>query len=70
MQLEKQNLHRNETTTNSPVITNDPSQNISDSSTQKQSRTQINNVLKLTNDNLKEPQPEETSPEKSSGGDD
>ena len=47
MQLEKWDLHRNETTVNSPVTVNSPSQNISDPSSQKQLRTQINNVPKI-----------------------
>ena len=49
MQLEKWDLHRNETTVNSPVTVNSPSQNISDPSSQKQLRTQINNVPKSAN---------------------
>ena len=54
VQLEKRNFHRNETTVNSPVTANNPSQNISDPSPQKQLRTQINN------DNLIEPKPDKT----------
>ena len=60
--LEKRDLHRSETTVNSPVTVNNLSQNISDPSPQKQLRTQMNNVLKLANDNLIEPQPEKTNP--------
>ena len=52
MQLEKWDLHRNETTVNSPVTVNSPSQNISDPSSQKQLRTQINNVPKSAKDDL------------------
>ena len=52
MQLEKWDLHRNETTVNSPVTGNSPSQNISDPSSQKQLRTQINNVPKSAKDDL------------------
>ena len=52
MQLEKWDLHRNETTVNSPVTVNNPSQNISDPSSQKQLRTQINNVPKSAKDDL------------------
>ena len=44
MQLEKWDLYRNETTVNSPVTTNNPSQNISNPRTQKQLRTQIRNI--------------------------
>ena len=39
VQLEKRDLHLNETTVNSPVTTNNPLQNISNPSTQKQLRT-------------------------------
>ena len=52
LQLEKWDLHRNETTVNFPVTTNNPSQNIRNPSTQKQLRTQINNVSQLAIDNL------------------
>ena len=52
LQLEKWGLHRNETTVNFPVTTNNPSQNIRNRSTQKQLRTQINNVPQLAIDNL------------------
>ena len=52
MQLEKWDLRRNETTVNSPVTVNSPSQNISDPSSQKQLRTQINNVSKSAKDDL------------------
>ena len=52
MQLEKWDLHRNETTVNSPVTVNSPSQNISDASSQKQLRTQINIVPKSAKDDL------------------
>ena len=70
VQLEKRGLHRNETTDNSPVTTNNPSQDISDPNTQKQLRIQINNVPKSVNDVLIEPQPEETNLGNSgSGGD-
>ena len=47
---------------NSPVIANSPLQNIIIPSPQKQLRTHINNVPKLTNENLIEHQPEETNP--------
>ena len=49
----KRDFHRNGTTINSPVTKNNPSQNISDSSTQKQLRSQINNVPKSANVDLK-----------------
>ena len=62
MQLEKRDLHRNETTINSSVTANNPSQNISDPSPQKQLRTHINIVPKSANDDLIELQPEETNP--------
>ena len=56
VQLEKRNFRRNETTVNSPVTANNPSQNISDPSPQKQLRTQINK------DDLIEPKPDKTKP--------
>ena len=52
VQLEKRDLYRN---VNSPVTANNPLQNISDPSTQKQLRAQINNVPKSTNDDLIQP---------------
>ena len=67
VQLEKRDSHRN---FNSPVTANNPSQNISDPSTQKQLRTQINNAPKSANDDLIEPEPEETSPGCSGGSGD
>ena len=62
VQLEKRDLHQNETTINSSVTANNPSQNISDPSPQKQLRTHINSAPKSANDDLIEPQPEETNP--------
>ena len=70
VQLEKHYLHRNETTVNSPVAANSPSQNISDWSPQKQLRTQINDVQKSANDDLIEHQPEETYAGSSGGSGD
>ena len=67
MRKQKWDLHRNETIVNSPVTTDNPSQNISDPSTQKQLRKQINNVLQLANDDLIDLQPEETNPGSSGG---
>ena len=66
VQLEKRGLHLNE----NPVTANNPSQNITDPSTQKQLRIQINNVPKLASDVLIEPQPEETNLGSSGGGGD
>lgn len=66
-QLEKRDLYRN---VNSPVTANNPLQNISDPSTQKQLRKQINNVSKSANDDLIEPQLEETKPGSCGGKDD
>ena len=70
VQLEKRGLHQNETTVNSPVTANNPLQNITDPSTQKQLRIQINNVPKSANDVLIEPQPVETNLGNSGGGGD
>ena len=70
VQLEKRDLQRNETAINSGVTANNPSQNISDPSTQKQSRKQISNVPKSATDDLLEPQPEETNPVSSAGSGD
>ena len=67
VQLEKWDLHRNETAINSLMTTNNPLQNIHDKSIQKQLRVQINNVPQSANVNLIEPEPEETSPGSSSG---
>ena len=70
MQLENQELHQSDSTINSPVTANSPSQNISSPSPQNQLSTQINNVPKSTNEDLIEHQPEETNPESSSGSGD
>ena len=70
MQLEKRVLHLNETSVNSPVITNNPLQNISDPITETHLRTYINKVPQSANDNLIEQQPEETKPGSSSGSGD
>ena len=76
MQLEKRNLNRNETTVIFPVTANNTLQSISDPtsqkgmSSQKQLRTQINNVAQLAHDNLIESQSEETNPGSSGGGSD
>ena len=70
VQLEKRDVHVNETIVNSSVTKNNPSQNISDPGIQKQLRAQINNVPQSANDDLIEPQPEETNPGSSSGGGD
>ena len=66
----KQDLHRNETTANSPVTANNSSQKTSDPRTQKHLRTQINNFSQLASENLIEPQPQKTNSGSSgSGGD-
>lgn len=70
VQLEKQDLHRNETTVNFLATKNNPLQNFSDPSTQKPLRKQINNVSKSANDDLIEPQLEETKPGSCGGKDD
>ena len=70
VQLEKRDLRRSETTVNFLVTANNPSQNISDPSPQKQFRTQMNNVANLADDNLIEPKPDETNPGNRGGGGD
>ena len=76
VQLEKRDLNRNETTVIFPVTANNTLQSISDPtsqkgmSSQKQLRTQINNVAQLAHDNLIESQSEETNPGSSGGGSD
>ena len=70
VQLKKRDIHRSETTVNSPVTANSQSQNISEPSPQKQLRKQINNVPKSANDALIEHKSEENNPRSSSGNSD
>ena len=61
VQQEKRDLHRSRTTVNSPITANNPSQNISNPIPQKQFRAQMDNIPKLANNNLIQPQSGETN---------